>query len=226
MRKLTVYPWHTGKLSRPLRLMVVCDLHNRPYEDILPMLDGADALLVPGDVADRYHQRYDRGVDFLREASSRLPTLMGIGNHEARLRDFDAFCAAVRATRATLLMNGYARVGELLVGCWYRPEAFGQPDMLPAMEAENGCKVLLCHRPEDYMRNLRGTSVDLVLAGHAHGGQIRIANRGLYAPGQGIFLKFTRGIVDQKMIVSAGAANAVPVPRWGNPCEVLRIDLD
>ena len=53
------------------------------------------------------------------------------------------------------------------------------------MEAEPGVKVLLCHRPEDYMHRLRGAKVDLVLAGHAHGGQIRIGGQGLYAPGQG-----------------------------------------
>ena len=220
MRALTYYPWHTGKLSRPMRLAVVSDLHNQPYQDIFPMLDGVDALLVPGDVANRYRQRFDHGIAFLREASNRLPTLVGVGNHETRLRDFDAFRTAVGQTDATLLFNQYVRLGEIVVGCWYRPEYFHQPDILPAMEAENGCKVLLCHRPEDYVRHLQNAAVDLVLAGHAHGGQIRIGNQGLYAPGQGIFPKYTRGVVNGKMIISAGAGNAVLAPRWGNPCEL------
>ena len=98
--------------------------------------------------------------------------------------------------------------------------------MLPAMEAEPGVKLLLCHRPEDYMRRLRGAKVDIALAGHAHGGQVRIGGRGLYAPGQGIFPRYTHGVWDGRLIISSGATNAVPAPRWGNPCEVLRIDLD
>ena len=76
------------------------------------------------------------------------------------------------------------------------------------------------------MRYLRGADVDLVLAGHAHGGQIRIFGQGLYAPGQGIFPRYTRGVVDGRMIISAGAGNPVPAPRWGNPCEVLQLELD
>ena len=167
--------------------MVVSDLHNAAYADILPMLAGADALLVPGDVADRYHQRFDRGLAFLREAAHIVPTLMGVGNHETRLRDFSAFRAAVEPTGVTLLFNQYVQLGELVVGCWYRPELFGHPDMLPAMEAENGCKILLCHRPEDYVRRLRGTAVDLVLAGHAHGGTDPYCRAGLVLTGSGEF---------------------------------------
>ncbi|MEA5146517.1 MAG: serine/threonine protein phosphatase, partial [Candidatus Limiplasma sp.] len=91
---------------------------------------------------------------------------------------------------------------------------------------EPGVRILMSHRPEDYYRYLQNAPVDLILAGHAHGGQIRIAGQGLYAPGQGILPKLTHGLVDGRMVISAGATNAVPVPRWGNPCEVLAIDLD
>ena len=49
MRKATYYEFHTGKLTKPLALAVVSDLHNEPYEDIFPLIDGADVLLVPGD---------------------------------------------------------------------------------------------------------------------------------------------------------------------------------
>lgn len=226
MRKLTVYPWHTGRLKRPVRLLVVSDLHDGPYEDILPLFRDADALLIPGDVVNRYSQRYSRGLDFLRAAADRLPTFFGVGNHEMRLKTLPAFRKAAEATGVTLLFNSYARLGELAVGCWYRPQWYGQPDMLPALEAEEGVRILMCHRPEDYMHSLRDAQVDLVLAGHAHGGQIRVAGRGLYAPGQGLLPRYTHGVVDGRMIVSAGAGNPVPVPRWGNPCEVLRIDLD
>lgn len=225
MRTLTEYVWSTGKLSRPLTLIVVSDLHDAPYQDLLPMLEGADALISAGDTVDRYRQGFRNGVGFIREAAQRLPTFVGVGNHEMRLHRFDDFRRAVQNTGAHLLWNDCERFGELALGCWYRPEYFGMPDMLPRLETEAGFRLLLCHRPEDYMRRLRGADVDLVISGHAHGGQIRVLGQGLYAPGQGLFPRYTRGVVDNRMIVSAGASNAVPVPRWGNPCEVLRLRL-
>ena len=225
MRKLTVYPWHTGKLTNPKRILVVSDLHDGSYEDILPLLDGADALLVPGDIANRYRQRYAHGVAFLQAAAERIPTYFGVGNHELRLKDSAAFWAAVGQTPAHTLFNDYLRLGELVIGCWYRPECYGHADMLPRMAQEPGVRIVMSHHPEDYSRYLQHAPVDLVLAGHAHGGQIRIAGQGLYAPGQGIFPRLVHGVVDGRMIISAGATNAVPVPRWGNPCEVLAIEL-
>jgi hypothetical protein len=209
-----------------MRLMVVSDLHDGRYADILPMLTGADALLVPGDVVDRYRQRSSRGLAFLRDAAAIVPTYFGMGNHEARLKGFAAFRTAAAETGAHMLFNSIVRHGELAIGCWYQPEDYGHADILPALAAEGGVRILLCHKPEDYMARLRGAQVELALAGHAHGGQIRIGGRGLYAPGQGILPRYTYGVWDGRLIITSGASNAVPVPRWGNPCEVLRIDLD
>ncbi|MDD3410154.1 MAG: metallophosphoesterase [Eubacteriales bacterium] len=226
MRKETIYQWHTGKVSKPMRLMVVTDLHDAPYEDILPMLDGADCLLVVGDVANRYQQTFTTGMHFCAEAAKRVPTFFSLGNHEARLDNLPTFLDDMKQTGATLLINSFAQLGELTIGGWYRPENLGMPDMIDEFERQPGCKVLMCHRPEDYIQHLRGRDVDLVLAGHAHGGQVRLFGRGLYAPGQGLLPKYTYGVVDRRMIISSGASNVVHAPRWGNPCEVVRIELD
>lgn len=226
MPMLTIYPWHTGRLSRPVRLLMVSDLHNALWEGLLPLLGQADALLVAGDYTDRYHQQFDQGLAFIREASGRLPTFVGVGNHEMRLRDYTRLEEAIRATDATFLFNRCAQWGELTIGCWYHPERYGHADMMPQLEAGAGARILLCHKPEDYLHHLQGAQVDLALAGHAHGGQVRFAGKGLYAPGQGILPRYTRGVEAGRLIISAGASNPVRAPRWGNPCEVLRIDLD
>ncbi len=226
MREVVHYQWHTGKLSKPMDIAVVSDLHDCEYEDLWPLVQGADCLLVPGDVANRYQQKFSKGMRFLAEAQQRLPTFFSPGNHEMRLKDRERVLEALQRSPATVLMNRYVRFGEIWLGGWYRPHLLEQKDMAEEFAALPGCKLMLCHRPEDYMRHLRGLDVDLVLAGHAHGGQIRIAGQGLYAPGQGIFPKWTRGLVDGRMIVCAGASNPVRIPRWGNPCEVLRIALD
>lgn len=64
-----------------------------------------------------------------------------------------------------------------------------------------------------------------MLSGHAHGGQIRILGRGVFSPGQGLFPKYTKGIYEGRLVVSAGCSNTASIPRWGNPCEVVAIRL-
>ena len=57
--------------------------------------------------------------------------------------------------------------------------------------------------------------------GHAHGGQWRIAGRGIFAPGQGLFPKLTSGIHDN-LVISRGLSNTGNiVPRINNPAEII-----
>ncbi len=87
--------------------------------------------------------------------------------------------------------------------------------------AQDGYKILLCHHPEYRDRYLKDLPIDLVLSGHAHGGQIRIAGQGLFAPGQGFFPYYTSG-VHGNMVISRGLSNTASfIPRLGNPTEVI-----
>jgi len=226
MRMLTAYPHHTGKLTKPVRLAVVSDLHNEPYEDLFPMIEAADAILVPGDITNRYRQKWNRGVQFLKEAAQRKPTFFSLGNHERRQKQYAEIMEAAEKSGAEVLVNRFVTLGELCIGGWYDPEIVEVPDMLDDFEKQPGVKVLLSHKPEWYPPFLQERNIDLIVSGHAHGGQIRIGDYGVYAPGQGLLPRYTKGVVDGRMIISAGAGNPARMPRWGNPCEVLMITLD
>lgn len=223
---VTHYHFHTGKLARSLTFAVISDLHNEPYEHLFALIEGADALLVPGDISDRYRQQYDRGVQFLKDAAKRLPTFYALGNHEARQKEYRALRAALDETGAEILVNRHVRFQDVWIGGWYDPAIVREPEELDDFEQLDGAKLLLCHKPELYMKRMRSRSLDLVVAGHAHGGQIRIGRQGLFAPGQGPFPRYTKGLVDGRMIISAGAGNPARMPRWGNPPEILMIHLD
>lgn len=81
-------------------------------------------------------------------------------------------------------------------------------------------KILLCHHPEYYPKYLADLPIDLVLSGHAHGGQWRFFRQGIFAPGQGWFPRLTSGIYD-RLVVSRGLANTAPFPRIFNPKELV-----
>ncbi len=97
-----------------------------------------------------------------------------------------------------------------------------------ALMEEDLYTILLSHRPE-YLEVYAQYDLDLVLTGHAHGGQVRILGvGGLYAPGQGAFPEYTEGIWEQDgttMIIGRGLGNAVKVPRIFNPPELNTIIL-
>ena len=96
-------------------------------------------------------------------------------------------------------------------------------DWLDTFCAERGYHLLLCHHPEYYPRYLRERQIELILSGHAHGGQIRLFGQGLFAPGQGLFPKLTSGVTDGRLVVSRGLANCQKVPRLFNPTELVYI---
>ena len=96
--------------------------------------------------------------------------------------------------------------------------------------SEDSYTILLSHRPE-YYENYTEYDFDLVLCGHAHGGQWRIPGilNGLYAPHQGIFPKYAGGRYDSEdmtMIVSRGLAKETTrIPRIFNRPELVVIDV-
>lgn len=65
----------------------------------------------------------------------------------------------------------------------------------------------------------------MILSGRCHGGQIRIWNHGIFAPGQGLLPKYHHGVYHGHLVVSAGCANTAPIPRWGNEPEVVIVRL-
>ncbi len=108
-------------------------------------------------------------------------------------------------------------------------ERMNQPhtDWLDKFEKEKGYKVLLSHHPEYWDTYLKKRDIDLILSGHAHGGQWRFFNHGVLAPGQGLFPRYTKGIHvhnSNHLCISTGLANtARPIPRFFNPREIVYI---
>ena len=166
---------------------------------------------------------------FLREASGVAPVFLGVGNHEWYFTGEDR--RVMRENHVTLLDNAdtFLRLKQ------------GQPVRIGGLStrydlawlhdfcAKSGFKILICHHPEYYDRFIRNTSLErqlgLVVSGHAHGGQWRIGKRGVMAPGQGLFPKYTHGVFFNKLVVSAGLANTANIPRFGNPRELVIISV-
>ena len=88
--------------------------------------------------------------------------------------------------------------------------------------------VVLAHEPQ-YLARYASSGVDLVLSGHAHGGQFRLPFvGGIVAPDQGFFPEYTAGeyyMDGTEMIVSRGLGNSVIPVRLFNYPEIVCVEL-
>ena len=188
-------------------------------------------------------------LPFFEMCSGIAPVFVSLGNHEWMLTESDM--RRIRGTGVTVLDDRYVLYRGAVIGglssslvSRYRsevvnaglrerfpyPSAAGitsrmEPDLsvLDGFCSQEGYRILLCHHPEYYERYLSGRELSLVLSGHAHGGQIRLFGRGLYAPGQGILPKLTEGLHFGRLIVNRGLSNNSVVPRVFNPPEIVYI---
>ena len=144
-------------------------------------------------------------------------------------REYDRGCLEdIKKSGAHLLTDSYVihdgiAFGGLLTGLIFEGR---QPktDWLDEFYKLPMPKVLLCHHPEYYGKYIDNKKIDLIVSGHAHGGQWRIFGRGVFAPGQGLFPKYTKGLYDNRFVISTGLKKG-SIPRFFNPTEVVFVKI-
>ena len=231
-------------LEAPVRLALVTDLHSCRYgEDQRALLDALeaeapDALLLGGDIVDDVLPT-EPAFLFLEEAARRWPCVYVTGNHEFRSGQAEAFCARIaelgihvlRGSQITLELNGqpvdHLGLDDPACGVSYA----GQLTALQDRPRTGHASILLAHRPERYA-DYAALGCDLILNGHAHGGQWRIPIllNGLLAPNQGFFPAYAGGLYrrdgSEIQVVSRGLAReSTQVPRIWNRPELVILQL-
>ena len=111
------------------------------------------------------------------------------------------------------------------------------PDLIAVADALNDetnalddvCTILICHCPEVLDTSLADEKFDLVLSGHAHGGQVRIGGHGLWSTSQGFLPKYTSGVNqmgESQVVISRGLGDSEPYPRIFNQPELVVVDVN
>ncbi len=254
--RLVRYAVAAEGLKVPVRIALVTDLHACAYGKgqriLLDALEEQtpDLVLLGGDIFDDQLPD-ENALVLLREIGGKYPCFYVTGNHEywsgeagfaEKMAALDA-CGVLRLRGEAIRVDaGGANVNICGVDdpeAWgsrcgfaeYRDGSFPEQAAQAYAQAEPGSfTVLLTHRPEEIELYAR-LGFDLVLAGHAHGGQWRIPGilNGLYAPDQGWFPAYAGGRYEKDgtvMIVSRGLAReSTRVPRFYNRPELVMIEL-
>lgn len=234
------------------RIAQVSDLHNVQFgqenDTLLTVLKETepDMIAITGDVVDASRTDIDVAIAFAIEAVKIAPCYYVTGNHEAAITDaeYERLEKGLKTAGVIVLrdeMTQLSHKGDTLQLIGVDDSAFDlRMDRYSAPESvmssklnsltENGetYTILLSHRPElfDVYCN---ADVDLVLSGHAHGGQFRLPFfGGVIAPNQGLFPKYDAGIFidgNTHMVVSRGIGNSIIPIRINNRPEIVVVEM-
>lgn len=230
------------------KIVQISDFHNATFgegnEKILEILkeEKPDLIAITGDLVDSNRTDFEVATHFVTQAVQIAPCYYVTGNHEARLGE------AYQNWKAQLMEAGVTVLQDEEVDVWRgeeRIQVIGLDDpeftdrdpsiqtsiletKLARMELQDGFQLLLSHRPEAFAAYV-AQDVDLVLSGHAHGGQVRLPLLGgVIAPHQGLFPQYDGGVYSEGhtvMVVSRGIGNSTFPVRVNNPPEVVVVQL-
>jgi hypothetical protein len=205
---------HSGLFVGPERLRIMSDLTN----DLK-----ADIVVVTGDLINRDMDEFPAALEAIQRLESRYGMFLCEGNHDVIPGD-GLVVDACRRNNLAMLWNETATVTirgrRILIGGlpWMKPGPDTPPQMVSNLyppRADGDVRILLAHHPHFFDVS---DSVDLLLSGHTHGGQIMFGGVGLgnlrfkYNSG-----RFHRG--NMTMIVNNGCGDWFPC-RIGAPAEV------
>ena len=249
--KVVSYEIENPKSEEPFRIVFISDLHSCSYggKDMSKLIEKVraqkpDVVLFGGDMFDSRRMPEDNSVTLMKTLGSEFPCYFASGNHEVRHGKLDYYKEIAASCNVKILDGTHTKMAISAISG--TPDIYGFDDVTAYDDVleqrahieqtaanfhfENSFNVLLIHRPEHFEHYV-DIGFDLVLCGHAHGGQWRIPGllNGLYSPGEGLFPKYAGGLYEKDgttMIVSRGLAReSTPLPRIFNRPELVIIDI-
>ncbi len=251
MRLKTVrYTFTSPKIETSLKIALITDLHGNWYGDeqstLIEAIDkeNPDVVLLGGDIFDDKID-YEESEETIAILSKKYKCYYVTGNHEYWSKDVDNIISIVKSYGITVLEGDVDTIdinGQPVNICGVDdPDNYVYLDGGEAIETQlrrvdekanrDYYTILLSHRPE-YYDLYSQYGFDLVLSGHAHGGQWRIPGllNGLYAPNQGLFPEYAGGLYEYEggaLVVSRGLdRQGVKAPRIFNRPELVIIEVE
>ncbi len=242
--QVTHYTVEADDSLQSVRIALLTDLHSSGYgRDCIRLFNAVekqnpDIVLLGGDIYDDSVPD-DNARALVKQLAEKYVCYYVTGNHEFWSNRVDEIKAELKGMGVTVLEGDCktVAVGNRKINiCGVDDPTLDYDKMYSQLKAANTASnngyftVLLSHRPEMVQEYAR-YDFDLVLSGHAHGGQVRIPYllNGLYAPNQGLFPKYAAGIYDMggyEMIVSRGLdKEGIRLPRMFNRPELVIVDI-
>ena len=211
-----------------------------------------DIIVATGDLIDSNMKRINEIIEFCSRLNKRVPVYYILGNNEMRCSRVNEIVEKLNEKNINVLENEIATIkikdniinilglaekrvdkGEMFYSkINSRYEIENVDSLFRKLENLIGIKIVLSHYPENYEYvgdySYSKYNFDIMFSGHAHGGQFILPGLGgVFAPGQGLFPKYYKGIYGKKnkLVVSRGLGNSGFPLRLFNRPDLVIVDI-
>ena len=228
------------KLNSEIRISQITDFHSNKNINITKLVKSIrdynpNIIVLTGDIIDSETADLSLAfalVDMLN--TSKKPIYFVEGNHEGLNSKRDEFLDGLEEkgvfildNKAIMLNIGGEKIRLMGISFFAEREQFQN---ILDRATPNIYDILLSHSPNRPI-NYLDDRIDLVLSGHTHGGQIRLpVIGGVIAPGQGLFPKYDKGLVQLEqgalLHIDSGLGNSILPIRFLNPVQISEITIN
>lgn len=217
-----IYEIRADKITKPCRLVLLADLHNKSFgkgnERLLAAIDevSPDGILVAGDMLTAVKGAdFSHALSLMEKLAARYRVYYGMGNHESSLGlypdyypgMYEGYMSGLRRAGIEPLINETAYLPEYNIAvcgaqidrAYFRHfrrkpmEASYLPGLLGTPDREV-FQLLIAHNPV-YFDAYARWGADLVVSGHVHGGIVRLpVLGGVLSPAMTLFPKYDGGM--------------------------------
>ena len=250
------YTFSSDKVTKEATFVFLSDLHDKRYgkdnRKLLAAIEQAkpDIVLVGGDmIVASPDEKNAHAKAFMCTLAERYKIYHGMGNHEYRsdlYRDvyhdmYDEYSRPLLERNVTFLRNEKVllpeyniELGGIQIDRKYykkfsvRPMEDSYAQEIMGANDDKHYNILLAHNP-DYFKQYAAYGSDLILAGHLHGGIVRLPLLGgMASPAVRFFPRYTGGLYREKasrMVVSRGLGTHTLPMRIFNPAELVVLHI-
>ena len=241
------YEVQSDKIENDVKIVQLTDLHCKTFgennKNLIKKIkeQSPDIITITGDMINSDTSNFDELILLIKKLKNICQVYFSLGNHEDTNENINDIIKNIESSGAVVLESNYKDIivnrNNIRIGGIYEY-------LISNMDKEklsysfakkfnntNNFKILLSHVPDSYVLwdGFKVINPDLLIAGHYHGGLIRIPFvGGLFAPEQGYFPKFDCGkynINGHDVIISSGLGTNFIIPRINNRPEISVITL-
>lgn len=238
--QITTFRLKSMKIKKEFKIVHLSDLQGKRFgKNNIKLIDAVkglkpDIIMFTGDLVSSSARDLTQGTNTLISINKIAPVYYILGNHEYGNTEVITIIKLLKAGNVRVLINktenlklndtdiSILGLDEISTG----EKATSR--LLEQLEKSKSYKIVLSHFPEK-IKIYKKFDIDMMLSGHAHGGQIILPFiGGIYAPGQGLFPKYSKGIYKENnvsLIVNRGLGNSRFPFRVNNRPEITEIIL-